>query len=106
MHWILVSEVLPKMLHGITSSPSLEVKEECTDVFHDFLKRFGRHLIPISNGQRFSGDNRIMQWSDQARLLTRLGRLKDNMATSLLNLLKPKQHKTSLRKKARGVRSC
>jgi len=66
--------VLPKMLHGITSIPSLEVKEECTDVFHDFLKRFG--------------DNRIMQWSDQ-----------DNMATSLLNLLKPKQHKTSLRKK-------
>ncbi|CAE7592508.1 Cand1 [Symbiodinium sp. CCMP2592] len=53
--------VLPKMLHGITSIPSLEaappswtasscahghfwhleVKEECTDVFHDFLKRFG-----------------------------------------------------------------
>lgn len=66
--------VLPKVLHGITSIPSLEVKEECTDVFHDFLKRFG--------------DNRIMQWSDQ-----------DNMATSLLNLLKPKQHKTSLRKK-------
>eukprot|EP00930_Biecheleria_cincta_P085975 TRINITY_DN75343_c0_g1_i1.p1 TRINITY_DN75343_c0_g1~~TRINITY_DN75343_c0_g1_i1.p1 ORF type:complete len:1277 (-),score=337.39 TRINITY_DN75343_c0_g1_i1:197-4027(-) len=66
--------VLPKMLHGITSNPSMEVKEECTDVFHDFLKRFG--------------DNRVMQWSDQ-----------DNMATSLLNLLKPKQHKSSLRKK-------
>eukprot|EP00440_Ansanella_granifera_P031831 gb/GFBE01034542.1/.p1 GENE.gb/GFBE01034542.1/~~gb/GFBE01034542.1/.p1 ORF type:complete len:1280 (+),score=324.01 gb/GFBE01034542.1/:1-3840(+) len=66
--------VPPKMLHGITSNPSLEVKEECTDVFHDFLKRFG--------------DNRVMQWSDQ-----------DNMATSLLNLLKPKQHKSSLRKK-------
>eukprot|EP00441_Pelagodinium_beii_P034026 CAMPEP_0197642028 /NCGR_PEP_ID=MMETSP1338-20131121/15800_1 /TAXON_ID=43686 ORGANISM="Pelagodinium beii, Strain RCC1491" /NCGR_SAMPLE_ID=MMETSP1338 /ASSEMBLY_ACC=CAM_ASM_000754 /LENGTH=1271 /DNA_ID=CAMNT_0043215093 /DNA_START=14 /DNA_END=3826 /DNA_ORIENTATION=+ len=66
--------VLPKMLHGITSNPSIEVKEECTDVFHDFLKRFG--------------DNRVMQWSDQ-----------DNMAQSLLNLLKPKQSKTSLRKK-------
>jgi cullin-associated NEDD8-dissociated protein 1 len=66
--------VLPKMLHGITSHPSVEVKEECTDVFHDFLKRFG--------------DNRVMQWSDQ-----------ENMATSLLNLLKPKQYKSSLRKK-------
>mmetsp|Transcript_3606 Transcript_3606/g.5600 ORF Transcript_3606/g.5600 Transcript_3606/m.5600 type:complete len:1280 (-) Transcript_3606:211-4050(-) len=66
--------VLPKMLHGITSHPSVEVKEECVDVFNDFLKRFG--------------DNRVMQWSDQ-----------ENMATSLLNLLKPKQHKTSLRKK-------
>mmetsp|Transcript_8430 Transcript_8430/g.22915 ORF Transcript_8430/g.22915 Transcript_8430/m.22915 type:complete len:1277 (-) Transcript_8430:93-3923(-) len=66
--------VLPKMLHGITSHPSVEVKEECTDVFHDFLKRFG--------------DNRVMQWSDQ-----------ENMQTSLLNLLKPKQYKSSLRKK-------
>lgn len=66
--------VLPKMLHGITSHPLVEVKEECTDVFHDFLKRFG--------------DNRVMQWSDQ-----------ENMATSLLNLLKPKQYKSSLRKK-------
>lgn len=66
--------VLPKMLHGITSHPAVEVKEECTDVFHDFLKRFG--------------DNRVMQWSDQ-----------ENMATSLLNLLKPKQYKSSLRKK-------
>lgn len=66
--------VLPKMLHGITAVQSVEVKEECTDVFHDFLKRFG--------------DNRVMQWSDQ-----------ENMATSLLNLLKPKQHKSSLRKK-------
>mmetsp|Transcript_75753 Transcript_75753/g.190487 ORF Transcript_75753/g.190487 Transcript_75753/m.190487 type:complete len:1276 (-) Transcript_75753:95-3922(-) len=66
--------VLPKMLHGITSHPVVEVKEECTDVFHDFLKRFG--------------DNRVMQWSDQ-----------ENMATSLLNLLKPKQYKSSLRKK-------
>lgn len=66
--------VLPKMLHGITSHPSVEVKEECTDVFHDFLKRFG--------------DNRVMQWSDQ-----------ESMATSLLNLLKPKQYKSSLRKK-------
>jgi len=66
--------VLPKMLHGITSHPAVEVKEECTDVFHDFLKRFG--------------DNRVMQWSDQ-----------ENMQTSLLNLLKPKQHKSSLRKK-------
>jgi len=66
--------VLPKMLHGITTHPSVEVKEECTDVFHDFLKRFG--------------DNRVMQWSDQ-----------ENMATSLLNLLKPKQYKSSLRKK-------
>jgi cullin-associated NEDD8-dissociated protein 1 len=66
--------VLPKMLHGITSHPSVEVKEECTDVFHDFLKHFG--------------DNRVMQWSDQ-----------ENMANSLLNLLKPKQHKSSLRKK-------
>merc|ERR1719226_434439 len=28
--------VLPKMLHGITSYASVEVKEECTDVFHDF----------------------------------------------------------------------
>jgi cullin-associated NEDD8-dissociated protein 1 len=65
---------LPKVLHGITSHPSVEVKEECTDVFHDFLKRFG--------------DNRVMQWSDQ-----------ENMATSLLNLLKPKQYKSSLRKK-------
>jgi hypothetical protein len=61
------------MLHGITA-PQVEVKEECTDVFHDFLKRFG--------------DNRVMQWSDQ-----------ENMATSLLNLLKPKQYKSSLRKK-------
>jgi len=66
--------VLPKMLHGITSHPAVEVKEECTDVFHDFLKRFG--------------DNRVMQWSDQ-----------ESMATSLLNLLKPKQCKSSLRKK-------
>mmetsp|Transcript_22006 Transcript_22006/g.62883 ORF Transcript_22006/g.62883 Transcript_22006/m.62883 type:complete len:1274 (-) Transcript_22006:103-3924(-) len=66
--------VLPKMLHGITSHPQVEVKEECTDVFHDFLKRFG--------------DNRVVQWSDQ-----------ENMATSLLNLLKPKQYKSSLRKK-------
>jgi len=66
--------VLPKMLHGITSNPSVEIKEECTDVFHDFLKRFG--------------DNRVMQWSDQ-----------ENMATSLLNLLKPKQYKSSLKKK-------
>lgn len=66
--------VLPKMLHGITSHPTPEVKEECTDVFHDFLKRFG--------------DNRAMQWSDQ-----------ENMASSLLNLLKPKHYKTSLRKK-------
>mmetsp|Transcript_74560 Transcript_74560/g.230433 ORF Transcript_74560/g.230433 Transcript_74560/m.230433 type:complete len:1277 (+) Transcript_74560:76-3906(+) len=66
--------VLPKMLHGITSHPSVEVKEECTDVFHDFLKRFG--------------DNRVMQWSDQ-----------ESMQTSLLNLLKPKQYKSSLRKK-------
>jgi len=66
--------VLPKMLHGITSHPAVEVKEQCTDVFHDFLKRFG--------------DNRVMQWSDQ-----------DNMATSLLNLLKAKQYKSSLRKK-------
>jgi len=66
--------VLPKMLHGITSHPSMEVKEECTDVFHDFLKRFG--------------DNRVMQWSDQ-----------ENMANSLLSLLKPKQYKSSLRKK-------
>ena len=40
------------MLHGITA-PQVEVKEECTDVFHDFLKRFG--------------DNRVMQWSDQER---------------------------------------
>jgi len=66
--------VLPKMLSGITSHSSVEVKEECTDVFHDFLKRFG--------------DNRVMQWSDQ-----------ENMATSLLNLLKSKQYKSSLRKK-------
>jgi len=66
--------VLPKMLHGITAHPLVEVKEECIDVFHDFLKRFG--------------DNRVMQWSDQ-----------ENMATSLLNLLKPKQYKSSLRKK-------
>lgn len=66
--------VLPKMFHGITTHPSVEVKEECTDVFHDFLKRFG--------------DNRVMQWSDQ-----------ESMATSLLNLLKPKQSKSSLRKK-------
>mmetsp|Transcript_77181 Transcript_77181/g.213364 ORF Transcript_77181/g.213364 Transcript_77181/m.213364 type:complete len:1277 (-) Transcript_77181:133-3963(-) len=66
--------VLPKMLNGITSHSSVEVKEECTDVFHDFLKRFG--------------DNRVMQWSDQ-----------ETMQTSLLNLLKPKQHKSSLRKK-------
>jgi len=66
--------VLPKMLTGITTHQSVEVKEECTDVFHDFLKRFG--------------DNRVMQWSDQ-----------ESMATSLLNLLKPKQYKSSLRKK-------
>lgn len=66
--------VLPKMLHGITSHTSVEVKEECTDVFHDFLKRFG--------------DNRVMQWSDQ-----------ETMANSLLNLLKSKQYKSSLRKK-------
>jgi len=66
--------VLPKMLHGITAHPSVDVKEECTDALHDFLKRFG--------------DSRVMQWSDQ-----------ENLATSLLNLLKPKQYKTSLRKK-------
>eukprot|EP00931_Biecheleriopsis_adriatica_P101392 TRINITY_DN76542_c0_g1_i1.p1 TRINITY_DN76542_c0_g1~~TRINITY_DN76542_c0_g1_i1.p1 ORF type:complete len:1272 (-),score=340.55 TRINITY_DN76542_c0_g1_i1:76-3891(-) len=71
---LVCQNVPPKMLHGITSNPSMEVKEECTDVFHDFLKRFG--------------DNRVMQWTDQ-----------DNMATSLLNLLKPKQSKSSLRKK-------
>lgn len=68
------NNVQPKMLHGITSHTSVEVKEECTEVFHDFLKRFG--------------DNRVMQWSDQ-----------ESMATSLLNLLKPKQYKSSLRKK-------
>lgn len=66
--------VLPKMLNGIASHPQVEVKEMCTDVFHDFLKRFG--------------DNRVMQWSDQ-----------ENMTNSLLNLLKPKQTKSSLRKK-------
>mmetsp|Transcript_95411 Transcript_95411/g.199626 ORF Transcript_95411/g.199626 Transcript_95411/m.199626 type:complete len:1263 (-) Transcript_95411:119-3907(-) len=71
---IACQNVLPKMLHGITSHPLVEVKEECTDVFHDFLKRFG--------------DNRVVQWSDQ-----------ENMANSLLNLLKPKQFKTSLKKK-------
>ena len=52
----------------------MEVKEECTDVFRDFLKRFGY--------------DRVMQWSDL-----------EGRATSLLNLLKPKQHKSSLRKK-------
>merc|ERR1719230_243864 len=66
--------LLPKMLHGITGHTSVEVKEECTDVLHDFLKRFG--------------DNRVMQWSDQ-----------ENMANSLLNLLKPRTYKPSLRKK-------
>lgn len=71
---IACQSVLPKMLHGITSHPSVEVKEECTDVFHDFLKRFG--------------DNRVMQWADQ-----------ENMTSSLLNLLKSKQYKSSLRKK-------
>merc|ERR1719487_426152 len=68
------SNVLPKMLHGITGHTSVEVKEECTDVLHDFLKRFG--------------DNRVMQWSDQ-----------ENLANSLLNLLKPRTYKPSLRKK-------
>ena len=34
------------------------------------------------------GDNRVMRWSDQ-----------ENMTTRLLNLLKPKQYKSSLRKK-------
>eukprot|EP00928_Gymnodinium_smaydae_P021607 TRINITY_DN18454_c0_g1_i2.p1 TRINITY_DN18454_c0_g1~~TRINITY_DN18454_c0_g1_i2.p1 ORF type:complete len:1278 (+),score=348.29 TRINITY_DN18454_c0_g1_i2:74-3907(+) len=66
--------VLPRMLHGITSHPTVEVKEECTDVFHDFIKRFG--------------DSRVMQWSDQ-----------ENVAGSLLSFLKPKQYKPSLRKK-------
>mmetsp|Transcript_51394 Transcript_51394/g.135553 ORF Transcript_51394/g.135553 Transcript_51394/m.135553 type:complete len:1241 (+) Transcript_51394:52-3774(+) len=65
------SNVLSFMLKGISSVPSPEVKEECADVLHDLLKRFG--------------DNKVW-WCDQ-----------ESMTNALLNLL---SQKPSLRKKA------
>jgi len=69
---MVCQNVFPKMLQGI-SSPCNDIKEVCTDVLCDLLKRFG--------------DNKIW-WHDQEKI-----------TQSLLGLLN-QQYKSSLRKKA------
>eukprot|EP00397_Hematodinium_sp_SG-2012_P004830 GEMP01004844.1.p1 GENE.GEMP01004844.1~~GEMP01004844.1.p1 ORF type:complete len:1220 (+),score=245.97 GEMP01004844.1:145-3804(+) len=69
---MVCQNILPKMLQGIVSTNN-EVKEECTDVLCDLLKRFG--------------DTKVW-WNEQEKI-----------TLSLLSLL-GQQYKSSLRKKA------